>query len=165
VITSPYPPAECGQRLERVTVKYRPRQYSVARAGRPAPRLRGQVSPARVRVAQPLDYSRNSLVPWFDGVLEMAPDGGTILRGTVGLPSASLPAFVFVSAVWAVVIGALLAHGARTLAAGNPLQALPPLLIPCGMLAAYAVVVALTPRQLRSQTWQLLNELSGILGQ
>jgi len=82
-LSSAYPPAECGRRLEQVTVRNQFSRFLGARAGLPGPRLLGQVSPARVRVAQ-LGSSgcRNNTRPWFDGRIEQAPDGGTILRGT-----------------------------------------------------------------------------------
>ena len=48
--------------------------------------------------------------------------------------------------------------------AGHPHQALPDFLVPGVMLVAIAIVAAFTPRQIRSQTTRLLNELSEILG-
>jgi hypothetical protein len=164
-LSSPYPPAECGRRLEQVTVSNQFDRYLGSRAGLPAPRLLGQVSPARVRVAR-LESSgrRNSTRPWFDGRIEQSPEGGTILRGTVVPSPDSLPVFLVISAVWCLILPIMLAVGIGSLVAGHRGQALPFVLIPCAMLAVYAIVVALTPGQIRSQATWLLDELGEILG-
>jgi hypothetical protein len=146
-----------------VTVRNQFSRYLGSRAGLPAPRLLGQVSPARVRVARLPDYSRNSLLPWFDGVIETAPDGGTILRGTVTPPPSSLPVFLMISVVWALIVPGTFAAGVGSIVSGSG-PGLPLVLVPGFMAAVYGVIVAVTPRQIRSQRSRLLGELSEVLG-
>jgi hypothetical protein len=163
-LSSPYPPAECGRRLERVTVRNQFGRYLGSRAGLPAPRLLGQVSPAWVRVAcLPSGGGRNSIRPWFDGVIETAPDGGTILRGTVAPPPSSLPVFLMISVVWALIVPGTFAAGVGSIVSGSG-PGLPLVLVPGFMAAVYGVIVAVTPGQIRAETERLLGELSQILG-
>jgi hypothetical protein len=164
-LSSPYPPAECGRRLERVTVRNQFSRYLGSRAGLPALRLLGQVSPARVRVARLPEniYRRNSLLPWFDGVIETAPDGGTILRGTVAPPPGSLPVLVAISGVWAVLLPFMVVAGMTSVVSGSG-PGLPFLLAPGFFAVGYVSIVVTTPRQIRSQTQRLLRLLSLILG-
>lgn len=65
ILSSPHPPAECGRRLEAVNG----RRLFGRNGGLP---LQGRVSPAVIRVAirQPAG-SRNSLVAWFIGRIEV----------------------------------------------------------------------------------------------
>jgi hypothetical protein len=86
-----------------------------------------------------------------------------MLRGTIGPPPASLPGFMVVSAVWAVVLPAMVAAGVDGLVSGSA-AGLPFLLVPGVLAAAYAAVVVRAPRQIRSDSQLLLDDLSQILG-
>jgi hypothetical protein len=159
--TSPFPPAECSRRLQAATARDEMAGYlRPIFTGGPAPRLHGKVSPARVRVARP----RGSGYAWFDGTIEQAPYGGTILRGTIAPHRASLPVLLVILTAWSLFIPIALVSGIRFLVAGHPHQALPDLLVPGIVLAFYVIVVAVTPQGIRSQVRRLFNELSEILG-
>jgi hypothetical protein len=162
VITSPFPPDECVRRLQAVTAGSLMSGYLGAIfTGRPRPRLCGRVGPARVRLSR---QSSGEGVIRFNGTVEQAPDGGTILRGTIAPPPTSLPVLLVILAAWSLIIPVVLASGISFLIAGHPHQALPDLLVPGIMLAFYVIFVAFTPRQIRSQAERLLDELSEILG-
>jgi hypothetical protein len=67
-------------------------------------------------------------------------------------------------AAWSLIIPIALAFGISFLIAGHPHQALPDFLVPGITLAFYVIIVAVTPRGIRSQAGRLLDELSEILG-
>jgi hypothetical protein len=163
-ITSPFPPAECGRRLEEATAR-----GAIAGSlgpiftGGPRRRLFGRVSPARVRVSR-LGWGRGGSLPRFDGRIETAPDGGTVLRGTIGPAPGHLPILLVILAEWSVNVLLAVASGIRHVAAGHPHQALPDFLVPSIMLAFYVYIVAFAPRQIRSLSKRLLGELGEILG-
>jgi hypothetical protein len=96
-------------------------------------------------------------------VLGRTPDGGTTLRGTVAPPAASLPVFIVFSVVWVVVTFAMIATGVNGIASGSA-AGLPLLVVPAILDAAYAAVVVTAPRQIRSDSQLLLDDLSQILG-
>ena len=164
VIMSPFPPAECGRRLERATDRSVANQIiGPIFSGGSGLSLYGKVSPARIRVARLRYFSRNSWQPWFDGVIETAPDGGTILRGTIAPRSQTLPTFLLISAVWAVAIPALIAAGVYNIVSGAR-QGLPFLLMAGFTAVLITAMVVIAPRQIRSETQRLLGDLSRVLG-
>lgn len=73
------------------------------------PRLVGDISASRLRVAMRPRNRRSQ--PWFEGVINPAPNGGTIVRGTVGLPSSSLVTMRAFSVVVAFVVVVMAAAG------------------------------------------------------
>jgi hypothetical protein len=155
VLASPYPLAECGRRLEVVTGRPLVGSFS----GSP---LQGRVSPDLIRVVrrQPFN-SRNSLVAWFCGRIELAPDGGTLVAGTVGPHPAAQMTFAGVSLVWPLVIGGLVAGGLSSLASGHPV--LPLLLLPIVFAAVYVLIFVIGPPRVRNEIQELLDELNTIL--
>jgi hypothetical protein len=152
VLASPYSPAECGHRLEAVTGR-----RLFWRVG--SLPLQGLVSPALIRVAmrQP-PSSRNSLLVWFNGRIEQAPDGGTLVAGTVG-PDPAKP-----GGRRGYLDG--MAHGGRhhvrdrvySLVSGPP--ELPFLLIPMAFAAFYPLFLVVGPRKAQREIHELLDELN-----
>jgi len=125
-----------------------------------APRLTlvGEVSPSRVRVAPP--PSRGSLQPWFEGVINPAPHGRTIVRGTAGPSSSSLLPARVVSVMLLVFLVIMTVSGvARTVSGSGPT-----VLVVSGFLAAfYALSWAAISWQTRLQTEFLVGKLGEIL--
>jgi hypothetical protein len=155
LLASPYSPAECGRRLEAVTGR---RQFWRASS---LP-LQGLVSPALIRVArrQPPN-SRNSLLAWFNGRIEQAPDGGTLVAGAIGPDPANQAVFAAISLVWLMVGGIMFATGVSSLVSGPP--ELPFLLIPMAFAACYLLVLVVGPRKAGREIQELLDELNAIL--
>ncbi|HEX3959858.1 MAG TPA: hypothetical protein VHZ03_25025 [Trebonia sp.] len=96
----------------------------------------------------------------FDGRIEQAPDGGTILRGAIAPPLTSLPVFLI------VLVGFVfdLAADVHSLVLGHPGEALASLSIGCAGLALWVSIALFTPRQIRPQSRCLVGEISEILG-
>ena len=105
--------------------------------------------------------SGNSLVAWFSGRIELAPDGGTLVAGTVGPHPAAQVTFAGVSLVWLLVIGGMFAAGLSSLASGHPI--LPLLLIPIVFAAVYVLILVVGPPRVRNEIQELLDELNTIL--
>jgi hypothetical protein len=155
VLASPFPPAECGRRLEAVTGRRLPWRIGSLP-------LQGQVSPAVIRVArrQPAG-TRNSLLAWFVGRIEQASDGGTLVAGTIGPDEANQVVFAVISAVWLLIGGSMLAIGLWSLVSGPP--ELPFLLIPLAAAAVYVGFLVVGPRWVGREIQELLDELNAIL--
>jgi hypothetical protein len=161
VITSPFPQAECGRRLAAVTARSQVTGYlRPVFAGGPRPRLYGQVSLVRARVAR---VDRSRLEVRFDGAIHAAPDGGTVLHGTVGPSPVNLPAYVGFSVVWAVIATAMIAAGVGGVVSGSG-PGLPFLLVPGFLIAFYITIMATLPGQIRREAQRLVDELGEVLG-
>jgi hypothetical protein len=109
VVTSPHPPEECLRRLARVTTSRRDRWYSDWRtATLPDPLFQGELWPTGLRLAL-FDAVTASVAgtnaAWLNARIDPAPEGGTTLTGTVGLPGAQATAVLSLVAgvVWAGV--------------------------------------------------------------
>jgi hypothetical protein len=119
VVTSPHPPDECLRRLAKVTTDRKSGWYLDWRtATLPDPLFHGEVGPRGVRVGLFTQVvSRGGVRAWFDARIDPAPGGGTILTGTVGLPSGpetaelklQFAAFLAVGVVAAFVFGVVMA--------------------------------------------------------
>jgi hypothetical protein len=164
VFASPFPPAECDRRLAAATTRIpRGGQLGLILAVGPRPTLVGEVSPSRVRVALPPSGSRGSyLESWFEGVINPALHGGTVVRGTAGPRSSSLVPARVISVILAVLVVIMTASGvASTISGSGPG---PVMLVVPGFLTAFCVLSwAVTSRQTRSRTELLVGKLSEIL--
>jgi hypothetical protein len=162
VFFSPLPPAECGRRLAAATARDLPGGYlRQVVAGEPASRLVGDVSPSRVRVAVPPRSRRSQ--PWFEGVINPARHGGTIVRGTVGLRSSGLVTMRVLSVMVAFVVAVLTAAGLESTVSGSgPGPAM--LVVPGFLTAFYLFAWAVTAWQTQSEAELLKRELAEILG-
>ena len=163
VLSSPHPPAECGPRLETVTGR---RPWNVAgfeRRGRLP--LQGRVSPALIRVGRRLPAgSRNNLEALFIGRIEQAPEGGTLVVGTVGPDPSIRILFVVFPIAWLLIGGGLLAGGLWSLVSGHPqLPDLLRIVIPLVIAFGYAWTLATGPAKVRREVQALLDELNVIL--
>jgi hypothetical protein len=160
VLTSPFSPAECGRRLVAATDP-RPPVSFLQIVGTPQSMLVGDVGPSHLRVAQPLRNRR--VQPWFEGVVNPARQGGTIVRGTVGLRSAQLVPWRVFSVVVALIVVVMIAAGVESTVSGSaPGPAM--LAVPGFVTAFYALAWALTSWQARSESELLVGTLSEILG-
>jgi hypothetical protein len=160
-LSSPYSPDECVRPLEARTTQRRSVGWlgSFTREGARV-RLFGRVSPLGIRVSRLADGGRYSyLRPWFDGRIDLAPDGGTVIRGSVGPSPTALRGFL----AFLVAEGAgcvyFAANGLDWLLTGHPLRA-------AGYLVAMALVTALSaaavvtaPRRMRNRAQGLLREI------
>jgi hypothetical protein len=133
-----------------------------ALSGGPRLRLYGEADAARARVARLPPYKRrNRPEVWFDGAIHTAPDGGTVLHGTVRLSSRSVPFYVTISVVWAVLFAGMVAAGVNGIASGSGPAFL---LLPLFMTALYVAFVVATVGQVLPEARRLLDELCEILG-
>jgi hypothetical protein len=163
VLSSPHAPGECGRRLETVTGR---RPFNIAgferRSRLP---LQGRVSPAVIRVA--LDRpasSRNNWEALFIGRIEQAPDGGTLVVGTVGPDSSVLFLVVVFPIAWLLIGGGFIVGGLWSLVSGHPqLPDLLRIVVPLVIAAAYARSFVTGPAKVRREIQALLDELNAIL--
>jgi hypothetical protein len=162
-LASPYSPAECGGRLEAATGRRAWNIVGFQRAsGLP---LQGRVSPAVIRVA--LRYpasSRNNLEALFIGRIEQAPDGGTLVVGTVGPDPSILFLFVVFPIALLLIGGGLLVGGLWSLVSGHPqLPDLLRIVIPLVIAAVYVQNIVTGPAKVHREIQALLDELNVIL--
>jgi hypothetical protein len=163
VLASPYPPAECGRRLEAATGR---RPWNIAgfqRAG-DLP-LQGRVSPALIRVARRRPASRrNNLEAMFIGRIERARDGGTIVVGTVGPDPSIQFLFMVFPVAWLLIGGGLIAGGLWSLVSGHPpLPDLFRIVIPIVIASVYVQNLVSGPAKVQREIQGLLDELNSIL--
>ena len=110
-VTSPLAPDECVRRLAQVTTTRREGWYLDPRtATLPHPVFHGTVEPSRVRIGlfpDMLGRSGHGDPVWFDVRVNPGPDGGTVLAGTAGSPTAQERAvfsLVFIAALAALAL-------------------------------------------------------------
>jgi hypothetical protein len=163
VFISPFPTAECAQRLEAATVRGAAAFLGSA-SSRTGRRLYGTLGWPQVEVARVRNSGRGSLQVYFDGVIKPASGGGTMLRGTIGLRSPKLP-FLVANSVVGLVFAAAITVGVVTGAVPGGHHHDPSLLlVPALLVAGFVVMLASIPDRARRQTQQLLDDLSNILG-
>ena len=162
MFASPLPPAECGRRLAAVTSPKPPGGYlGWLVDGRSGSRLVGDIGPSRLRVAMPPRNRRSQ--PWFEGVISPAPQGGTIVRGTAGLPPSGLVTLRVYSALVAFVVVVLTAAGLESTVAGSGPG--PVMLLMAGFVTAfYLFAYGVTGWQAQTEVELLKRELGEILG-
>jgi hypothetical protein len=167
VLSSAYPPGECLRRLGAVTTRRGGTSWYLdpRTAGRPEPRLRGDIGPSRILVARFADVAgRSSFAPWLDARLEPAAAGGTTVTGTIGLHPAMrafMPVFAGVAGLIAV---AAVAGGIRLLVLGQLSGLVPAVLVPLALAAVIAAFRASSLRLLQRHAGELLREVGEILG-
>jgi hypothetical protein len=97
-LSSPYPVAECLERLAAVTTsRGRTGWYIDPRTvGRPDPLFKGELYPSRTRLTRfAVTSGRNSLVAILEVRLDPTADGGTALCGWIGAPAGAFQATLF----------------------------------------------------------------------
>lgn len=166
VLSSSHPPGECLRRLATVTTRRGATSWHLdpQNAGRPAPRLRGDVGPSRIFVARFQDASgRNSFAPWLDARPEPAAGGGTALTGKIGLhPNVAwlipvMAGFFGLAALAGPAGGiALLIHG--------ELRGLPLVLVPLALATLMVGINVAGLRSLERNIPRLIQEMNGVLG-
>ena len=145
VVTSPHPPPECLRRLAAVTTARKSGWLLDARtATQPDPLFHGEVGPSAVRLALFTEViHRGPVGAWLDARVDLTPEGGAALTGTIGSAAAEANAAMTLAfvAVWAViglvslVIGVVLAASGRfNLGVGAAIAV--PILIAVSILAA-----------------------------
>jgi len=153
-LASPYPPDECNRRLTAATG----RQMFGTFGTLP---LQGQVDLDMVRVSRS-GNSRNSLRAWFTGRIYQAPDGGSVVAGTIGPGPASPVIFALFSVVALLIGGTMLAEVVSAAVSGH---GVPPFLIaPLVIVGIYVHMLVYGPRMVRKDIGRLLDELTLILG-
>jgi membrane protein implicated in regulation of membrane protease activity len=163
VLASPYPPAECGRRLEAATGR---RPWRIAGFGRRGSLpLQGQVSPAVIRVAmRELPNNRGNLDAQFIGRIEQAPDGGTLVVGTIGPEPGTLSLFVAVPVAVVVIVGGFIAMGLWSLLSGHPqLSDVLHIVVPLVVAAVYVKMLVTGPARVQREVQRLLGTLGVIL--
>jgi len=124
--------------------------------------LQGRVGPDLVRVARRRPRkSRDPLETSFSGLIEQAPDGGTLVVGTVGPHPMAPVVFTGIGLVWLLIAGSVFVDGLSSLVSGH--LELPALLFPIGFAVIYVLILVAGPRMARSEIQELLNELNKIL--
>lgn len=121
-LSSPYPVEECLRRLSTVAERRGAASWylSSRTVGCPEPRLRGDVGPSRILVAEWKAASgRNSFVPWLDARLEPDGEGRTTLRGQIGLRPEVVTVLALTAAVGGLVCMAVVVSGIAVLVHGH----------------------------------------------
>jgi hypothetical protein len=166
VLSCPHPDSECLRRLALVTTQRGTTSWYLdpRTAGRPDPRLRGDVGPSRLSVARFEDASgRNSFAPWLDARLEPDPGGGTTLRGRIGLHPAVRILIPLIAGVGGLIAVAAVLGGIALLVHGHLSGLLPAVLIPLGMTAFFAGFNVVGLRSLERDIPKLVEEMNSIL--
>jgi hypothetical protein len=164
-LSSPYPVAECLQRLAAVTtLRGRTTWYLDPRtAMRPDPLFKGELYPSRTRLARfAVTGGQNSFVALLEVRLDPRPDGGTALSGWIGMPAGAFRATMFTVLGGLVSLG-LLAAGVVQLALGHIIGLVPTLTSPLPA-AAFIGMFALGHRSLEADIAELVHEVNGVLG-
>jgi hypothetical protein len=165
VLSSPYPVAECLQRLAAVTTSRGPtRWYLDSRTAlRPDPLFKGELYQSRTRLARfAAARGRDSFVAMLEVRLDPQADGGTALSGWIGMPAGTFQATMFTVIGGLVSLG-LLAAGVVQLVLGHIIGLLPTLAFP--LPAAFiAGFFAIGHRSLESDIAELVHEVNEVLG-
>ena len=164
-LTSPYPVAECLQRLAAVTTsRGRTTWYLDPRtATRPDPLFKGELYPSRTRLSRFADGGgRGRSVVWLEVRLDPRAGGGTAFSGWIGRPAGAFEASVLIVIGVLVCLGLLVA-GVVLLAGGHFIGLAPALASP--LPAAFFVwSFAFDHRELDASIAGLIHEVDGVLG-
>lgn len=164
-LSSPWPVEECLRRLSTVSERRGAASWylSSRTVGCPEPRLRGEVGPSRILVAEWKAASgRNSFVPWLDARLEPDGEGGTTLRGQIGLRPEVVTVLALIAGVGGLIGIAMVVGGIAVLAHGH-LSGLPLALWPFAMAAFIAGVNFAGLRSLERDIPKLIREINAVL--
>jgi hypothetical protein len=164
-LSFPYSVEVCLQRLSTVSAQRGAASWylSSRTVGCPEPRLRGDVGPSRVFVAEWKAASRrNSFVPWLDARLE--PDGGgrATLRGRIGLRPEVATVLALIAGVGGLICVALVVSGIVVLACGH-LSGLLLALVPFAIAAFIAAINFAGLRSLERGIPRLIREINAVL--
>jgi len=164
-LSSPYPVEECLRRLSTVSAQRgaTPWYLSSRTVGCPEPRLRGDVEPSRIFVAEWKAASgRNSFVPWLDARLEPDGEGRTTFRGQIGLRPEVVTVLALIAGVGGLICMAMVVSGIAVLAHGH-LSGLPLALWPFAMAAFIAGINFAGLRSLERDIPKLIREVNAVL--
>jgi len=172
VVTSPHPPQECLRRLAEVTTGRKSDWHLDWRtATLPDPLFHGAVGPPGVRIALFTEVTTGGpgtgVRAWFDAQVNPAPDGGTVLTGTVGSPSARARAALSLAFIvsWAgmallsLLIGAVIAASGHFNTGTGAAIALP-------VIVTFAVLASRRgngPEAAEDPIPRLLRKIDGVL--
>jgi hypothetical protein len=164
-LSSPYPVDECLQRLSRVSTQRGATSWylSSRTVGRPEPRLRGDVRPSRIIVAEWKAASgRNSFAPWLDARLEPDGAGRTTVRGQIGLRPEVVTVLSFTAGVGGLICVAMAVGGIAVLARGQ-LSGLPLALSSFALATFIAGINFAGLRSLERDIPKLIQEVNAVL--
>jgi len=162
MLASPYPPAECGRRLEAATQRRPWRRGGFGRGG--GLPLQGQVAPAVIQVAmRELPNNHHNLDAQFIGRIEQAPDGGTLVVGTVGPEQGMRVLFAVFLVALVLVGGGSIAIGLLSLLPGHPRLQVGQIAVPLVVAVAYVRMLLTSPARVQREVQRLLGTLGTIL--
>lgn len=165
MLSSPHTDSECLRRLALATTQRTATSWYLdpRTAGRPEPRLRGDVGPSRIFVARFEDaQGRNSFAPWLDGRLEPTAGGGAALAGRIGLHPAVRRLLRLIAWVGALMAVIAVSGGIALLADGH-LSRVPPMLILLVLATFFAGSSVAGLRSLERDIPKLIDEVNGLL--
>jgi hypothetical protein len=110
-----------------------------------------------------LPNNRNEWGAQFIGRIEQAPDGGTLVVGTIGPEQGMRGLFVVVPVAVLVVGGGWIAIGLWSLLSGHLQLHVTQIASPLVVGAAYVYVLLTRPARVEREVRRLLGTLSGIL--
>jgi len=166
---SPHSGSECLRRLALVTTTRGETSWYLdpRTAGRPEPRLRGNVGPSglfvtRLSVAR-WKHAGGSFAAWLDARLEPAAGEGTRLQGTIGLGPAARTVISLNALVYALMAVAACSGGIALVVQGHPGAVALAVLAPIGLAALFAGFSVAGLRSLERDIPKLIGEINGLL--
>ena len=164
LLSSPYPVAECLQRLAAVTSSRGPATWylSSPTALLTPPLFKGELSRSRTRLRRFAGAgTRNSFLATLEVTLDPRADGGTALSGWIGMPNGDFMATQFVPLGFVVGLG-MLATGVIQLSLGHLIGLAPAFASP--LPAAFIIgLFAFGRRSLEQDIATLTHEVSEVL--
>jgi hypothetical protein len=163
-LSSPYPVAECLERLAPVTTpRGRTRWFIDPRTvGRPDPLFTGELYRSRTRLTRFAAAGGRNAPVYLEVSLEPTADGGTALRGWIGRPAGAFQATLFTVAGCLTSLG-VLAAGVVQLALGHLIGLLPALLFPLPAIVFIGIFVLNRPA-LEVEIAALVDQVHEVLG-
>ena len=155
----------CDERIRMATQSQGSLWYLNSRnVGHKEPLFRGTLGPTGLSIARFSEtLGRSSYVPRLQATLAIGPDGGTLLRGWVGL-SRQVRTVLYLTVIIGVPIAAgIFTVGVALLAQGKGVSALPPLLIPLALVGFGLTMFTSGMRSLRRGVPPLLNDVTTLL--
>jgi hypothetical protein len=105
---------------------------------------------------------RNSFVPWLDARIEPDGEGGTTLRGQIGLRPEVLTVSALIAGAGGLICMAMVVSGIALLASGH-LSGLRFVLLPFGIAAFIAGINFAGLRSLERDVPRLVQEINAVL--
>jgi hypothetical protein len=162
---SPLTLNECDERLRAATGHQGSLWYLRSEnIGHKEPRFRGRVDATSLSIARFEEtLTRDSFVPFLEATLAPGSNGGTDLRGSVGLNRSVRLLLWLMMPVGGLIVAVIFTVGVVLLVQGHGLSALPALLIPLVIAGFGTALVVGGMRRLRRRVEPLLADLMQIV--